>query len=529
MKKCLTFSLFFCFLISCGGSLLVKGDESLQEGMIDDAIKAYSEILNDKGSSAEEKKTAASRIADCFTRKGLADLDKDNTDDAIVNFEKSGNTIALTNLNEIYYTRGIKAYQSQKYPESIEFLEKSAAAADKAKLPRKDGLDEKAADSYFQLGEKEFTANKFDAANKYFEPLTEKYDKTKYSRFADALLRMFLISNSEHNEDSSLQYLSDLRKVDPKYAFDSKTKDLFSRTLSKLTHDAELEIKKKNYDEASAIVEKASVLPNFDDLKQKQFKARIVFFQGKDLILEGEIDEGLVTFDRARGIDANIITEINDFVNTDFVRSSKDLQKKKEYQASIDKLLLALRISPNNKDLIEKVIPDAYYELGNSNYIKKEYKIAFRAIRDGLALNKDHKQLKALSTRFEQTANAIKNSTKKEFSPIAAYIEEQFRDAVASDKVLGTYAGKKIRWQFKVIGTEVIRGKLYGKFLFDKTIVYGLPSESLDAQFFASGCEDSKNKMEAVLEGNIGYIEELLGVRYLVINVNKIQFVDILE
>ena len=65
--------------------------------------------------------------------------------------------------------------------------------------------------------------------------------------------------------------------------------------------------------------------------------------------------------------------------------------------------------------------------------------------------------------------------------------------------------------------------------LSEPTIVYGLPSASLDAQRFASGCEDAKDKQEAVIEGTIGYVEELLGIRYIVLNVNTVKFVEPLE
>jgi tetratricopeptide (TPR) repeat protein len=529
MKEHSLCALLFFFLLSCGGSLIVKGDDSLQDGMLDNAISAYTEALNNKDSTPEEKKTAAARIADCYERKGHDDLRRGNTAAAVANFEKSGNAAALAGLSEIYYTRGIEEYQSEKYSEAIGFFDKSAAAADKAKLPRKEDLDNKAADSRFRLGEKEFSANNFAGAKKYFEPIVKKTGAGTYPKFTDALLRMFIISDSESNTDEALGYLKKLRTADPGYAFDQTANDIFNKTLIRLTRDAEGELTRKNYDGASAIVDKASVLPVFDEFKKNRFKARIEFIRGKDMILSNRIDDGLGQFDKARGIDANISAEIGNFVNTDFVNTAKELRRKKEYKAAVDKLLIALRITPGNRAILAKALPDAYYDLGNSSYMKKEYKTALDAIRKGLALDKNHKELKALFTRFDQTANAAKNATKRELPPIAAFVDEQFRGGSTPDNALGTYADKKVKWQFKIIGTEEIRGKTCAKLMFDKTILYGLPSGDFDARGFASECEENKNIKEAVVEGTIGYVEELRGVRYIVINLTGIRFVEILE
>jgi tetratricopeptide (TPR) repeat protein len=529
MKEHSLCAILFFFLLSCGGSLIVKGDDSLQDGMIDNAIITYTEALNSKDSTPEEKKTAAARIADCYAKKGHDDLRKGNTAAAIANFEKSGNNVALANLTEIYYTRGISEYQSKNYSEAIKLLEKSAAAADKAKLPRKEDLGEKAADSYFRLGESEFSANNFAGAKKYYEPLVKNYGRDTYPEFTVALHRLFVISDSEKDDDAALRYLKTLRKADPGYRFDNTTTDIFIKILAGLTRNADIELMKKNFDGASAIIEKATVLPVFDELKQKQFKSRIAFLRGKDMILANRIDNGLVQFDKARGIDAKISAEIGDFVNTDFVNTAKELRRKKEYKAAVEKLLVALRITPGNRAILGKALPDAYYDLGNSCYMKKEYKAALDAIKKGLALDKNHKELKALFTRFDQTANAARNATKRELPPIAAFVDEQSRNGTAPDNALGTYAGKKVKWQFKVIGTEEIRGKICAKLLFGKTVLYGLPTDDVDARRFASECEENKVTKEAVVEGTIRCAEELRGERYIVINVTGIRFVEILE
>lgn len=516
-------------MISCGGSALIAGDESMQAGMIEDAVRTYTAVLNDKNSSSEEKETARSRLSDCYARKGLADLDKGNTDSAIAYFEKSGNIIALTNLSEIYSSRGDREYQLKRYTDAIELFEKSAAAADKARIPRKDGLDEKTADSYFILGETEFTAHNFPAAKKYFEPLTKKFDSKKYSKFTDALLRMLIISDSENNDDASLQYIRNIRTSNPAYAFDADTKKIFSNLLSKLTFLYDARLARKDYKGAADIIEKASVLPGFDSPQQKKYRARIVFNQGRDQILDGKTDDGLQLFDKARENDATINTEINNFIKTDYLTVSKNLQKKKEYRAAVERLLSALSIFPGNKEILEKALSDAYYELGNSCFIKKDYKKALDAINKGLALNKKHRQLIALATRFDQTANAVKKLTKKEFPAVSTYIKEQSDIQADSGKITGPYAGKKIRWQLKILGTETIAGKSYGKFQFDSTVVYGLAAENLDPQSYSLGCGLNRNTMEAVIEGTIGNVEELQGGKYLVINVNRIQFVEILE
>lgn len=489
MKHFLPFLL--CFFAACG-SLLVKGDEALQQGNLDQAAKEYTAVINDKSTPSDEMKAAQGR------------------------------------MSQIYYSKGLKEYDAKKFAEALEFFEKSAEYADQAGYNHIDGLDEKTADSYFQLGEKEYAANNAAGAKKYFAPVTKKF-AGKYSKYPDALFRMFFISLGENDEMSALGYLGELRKADPKYVFDAKANDAFNRILSKLTRDADAEFKKKNYDAASQIVEKASVLPNFDEFKQKQFKARIVFIQGKDLITEGKVDEGLAKLAKSKEIDLNIATEINNFVNADFVRASKDMQRKRQYKEAVDKLLIAQRIAPDNKDLVGTILPDAYYEYANSLFNARDYKGTLVAMKAGLALNKEHKNIKYLWTRWDQTANSVKLATSKEFPQVVAYVDEQYRNAVASEMVLGQYKNRRIKWQFKVVGTDNIGGKSYGKFLFDKTIVYGLPTASLDAQRFASGCEDAKDKQEAVVEGTIGYVEELLGIRYIVLNVNTVKFAEPLE
>ena len=485
--------LCLCLFVACGGNRLLKGDEALNKGQYDQAEKEFTDVLNAKDASNDDRNAAMGRIS------------------------------------QIEYAKGQKEYEAKKYQEAIACLEKSAEFADKAGYSHIEGLDEKVLDSYFQLGEKEFAANNASGAKKYYAALVKKPGCEKFPKYSDILYRLFTISLGENGEDAALAYLRDLRKADPKYVFDAKANDAFGRILSKLTKDADAEFKKKNYDGAAQIVDKASVLPNFDEFKQKQFKARIVFIQGKDLILEGKVDDGLAKFTRAKEIDLNIGAEIGNFVNADFVRSAKDFQRKRQYKEAVDKLLVAQRIAPDNRDISTSLLPDAYYDYANSLFNAKDYKGTLTAMKAGLALSKDHKNLKYLWTRWEQTANAVKIATSKEFPPIAAFVDEQFRNAVAIDMVLGQYKNRRIKWQFKVTGTDSVGGKACGKFLFDSTVVYGLPTASLDAQRFASGCEEAKDKQEAVIEGTIGYVEELLGIRYIVLNVTSVKFVEPLE
>ncbi|MDD5067893.1 MAG: hypothetical protein PHF84_12675, partial [bacterium] len=334
---------------------------------------------------------------------------------------------------------------------------------------------------------------------------------------------------NQGQDDKALASLKSLLDSSPDYAFDVKAKEIFDKLLAKLTRAADAEFKTKNYEGARQIVEKAAVLPNFDAFKQKQYKARIIFEEGKNLILTGKVQDGLAKFEQAKEVDLNIATEVNNWVNTDFIRASKDLQlKKKDFQGAVDKLLVAKQITPENKDLAA-ALPDAYYELGNSLFNKKDYKGSLAAIKSGLELNKEHKNLKLLYTKWDGVVNSVKNATKKELPVVMAFIEEQYKNAVASDLILGKYKGKKVKWQAKVLGMDISGGKSYGKFQLDNTTFYGLPGVGLDAQRFAASCEESKDKMEAVLDGSISSIEELLGIKYIVVNVTAVRFVEPLE
>ncbi len=157
-------------------------------------------------------------------------------------------------------------------------------------------------------------------------------------------------------------------------------------------------------------------------------------------------------------------------------------------------------------------------------------------MKEGLKLNKDHKKLNALFKRWDTRVNKKKKKTEADLVKYMNMVEDDYKNAVAADLVLKRYRKKTVYWQAKVVGMEESGGKSFGKFLVinkDKNInitFYGLPGTKMDAQRFAASVEEYVTKKgEAIITGKIAYIEELLGMKNIVIELLKVEFVDALE
>ncbi|MDD5067287.1 MAG: tetratricopeptide repeat protein, partial [bacterium] len=142
MRKYWILLVIAAFLASCGGSRLTKGDDLLQEGNLDEALNAYQDVLKEEPTD-DERQEAQGRIAICYYRKGMNDLDAKKTDNAIVNFKKSGNKYSCGKLATIYFNKGNELFTASKYKEASENYQLSGEYSDKGSLTRESGLDEK--------------------------------------------------------------------------------------------------------------------------------------------------------------------------------------------------------------------------------------------------------------------------------------------------------------------------------------------------------------------------------------------------
>ena len=248
----------------------------------------------------------------------------------------------------------------------------------------------------------------------------------------------------------------------------------------------------------------------------------------------GKLDEALEKFKQAKEVDLNIGTEVIN-LSKKYIKEGGTLQKKRKYQEGIDKILIARKLT-GSKDIDSKYLPDAYYKYAYSQYIKREYAGSLKNMKEGLKLNKDHKKLKALFKRWDARVNAKKKKTEAELVKYMNMVEDDYKNAVAADLVLKRYRKKTVYWQAKVVGMEESGGKSFGKFRVINEgrniniTFYGLPGTKMDAQRFAASVEEYVTKKgEAIITGKIAYIEELLGMKNIVIELLKVEFVDALE
>jgi len=519
-------SLFLFF--NCGGSKLTKGDEAMAERKYELAIQYYQEMIKEYPDDPEVPK-AKERISVCYYKIGMIYYNKGKTDEALKYFEKSDYRPAYEKIINIHFNKGRDFLDKKQYKEALDHFDIAMETAINNKISVSSKLKKTMAKTYFLWAEEELKNGKQDKALEHYELILTEYTKDQIEDYDKILYRLFSIYSIKKNYDKAIEYLKQLKNFDPDYKFSEDDNKTFKSILNSLLSQAETYFKQKNYDGAVSIVEKASVLPNFPEEKQKAFRARIIFYKGKDLIEDGKVEEGLKKFDEAKEIDINIATEIIN-LSKRLVKEALKLQKRRKYQEAVNKILMAKTIAPDNKEIDEKYLPDAYYKLANSQYFKKKYKECLQNIKAGLALNPKHRNLNRLYRNWDRRVNALKKKTARELKKIVEFVEEQYKNAVTQNLLLGRYKNKYVRWQAKVKGMEEVAGKAYGKFELEGYSFYGLPGPKLDAQRFADSCNEyAKTKGEAVISGKIKYVEEFLGAKYIVVEISSVKFQESIE
>ena len=527
-KKILILFSILSLMISCGSSRLKHGDEAKKEGKYDEAIQRYEEFIKDNPDD-EEVPAARERIGMCYYWIGMKHHRSGNIPEALRNFRISKTYAAYEKIAEIYINKGDQAFKDEDYKAAMDNYESADEAIAYGKISPPDELKKGKAKTYFMWAEKEYESKNYEKAQEMYELLAYDYGKDFVENYGDVLHRLFQVAYDQQKYDQSVDFIKKIKEFDPEYKFNEDDEKIFKKMLSTYTKDADTSFREKKYGEAVKILDKASVLPNFDISKQKQLKARIVFEEGKNFIEQGKMDEALKKFQQAKEIDINIGTEIINLSKRYIKNASKD-QVKRKYQEAIDKVLIAKRLTPDLDEIDTKHLPYAYYKLAYSLYLKKDYGGSLKNIEEGYKYARNDKNLDSLYKKWDLKVNALKKKTAKELTKIMNYIEDRYKHAIAADLILGQYKKKYVNWQVKVVGMEESGGKSYGKFQLSDITFYGLPGVKLDAQRFAASVEESaKNKGEAIIKGRITYVEELLGMRNLVVDISSVKFVESFE
>ena len=532
-------SLILCsgliLMISCGGSRLSRGDGYMEDNEYKEAISAYEEIIKDikdDPEAADDIKDAKERIAECYFQVGMKHYKDGNTPEAVKNFNLSKNRNAYDKIIEIYHYKGHQEFQKKEYQKALDNYDIAEEASVNGEFDPPVELKESMAKAYFYMAEEEYKAKNTKKARELYEKIAANYNSDILEQYDQAQYRLFQISCANKEYEKAVDSLKVL--IDKKFTFTEEDNKAFKKILDYFKKAADTAFKKKDYKGAVQILERASVLPNFDKNKQKQLRARIIYEEGKSMLGAGKLDEALEKFKQAKEVDLNIGTEVIN-LSKKYIKEGGTLQKKRKYQEGIDKILIARKLT-GSKDIDSKYLPDAYYKYAYSQYIKREYAGSLKNMKEGLKLNKDHKKLNALFKRWDTRVNAKKKKTEAELVKYMNMVEDDYKNAVAADLVLKRYRKKTVYWQAKVVGMEESGGKSFGKFLVinkDKNInitFYGLPGTKMDAQRFAASVEEYVTKKgEAIITGKIAYIEELLGMKNIVIELLKVEFVDALE
>ncbi len=532
IKRILILISIVSLIISCGSSRLKHGDQAKKEGKYDEAIRRYEEVITDDPDD-EEVPAAKERIAMCYYRIGMKHYRSDNIAEALRNFRISKNYVSYEKIAEIYIKQGDKAFKDKDYKTAMNNYEDADEAIAYGKIQPPDGLKKGKAKTYFMWAEKEYEDKNYDKARELYELLISDYGKDFLENYEEVLHRIFQVTYAEEKYGQAIDSIKKLKENNAEYKFNEEDQKAFKKMLSMYTKDADTAFRGKKYSEAVRILEKASVLPNFDINKQKQLKARIVFEEGKNFIAQGKMEDALKKLEEAKEIDINIGTEIIN-LSKRYITDAKKDQLKKKYQAAIDKILIAKQLTPDLDEIDTEHLPYAYYKLAYSLYLKKDYGASLKNIKEGYKYTRNHKDLDSLYKKWDLKVNVIKKKTAADLTKIMNYIEDRYKNAIAADLILGVYKKKLVTWQAKIIGMEESGGKAYGKFLCEfkevKITFYGLPGVKLDAQRFAASVEEySKKKGEAIIKGRIVSVEELLGMKNLVVEISSVNFIESYE